>query len=191
MGGGRDKIGNLTGPGLDSGIYLGTKWIDILGSATTSRLGITSKPDFDFTNLGLLFPQDDPSEKIYRIEQIHHFKKLNSEVHLNVHFIQTEVTLPIFKADYRYYNNGETPPSFTTIDTSLESPKFTYPGSGSIVQILEFAPIPAVANETLSAVLEVIFYRDDNIITGDVLVKSIDIHIEKDAAGSRLEYIKF
>lgn len=184
------SIGSGPSHGLDSGSLAGVRWDDKSFPVTTTRLGANDKPDYDFTNLGLLFPQNDPSEKIYINDQMLHAKKLDSELHLHVHFVQSSAAIPIFKADYRYHNNGIIIPGFTTIDTSLGVPVFTYPGSGSIIQLISFPDISAPADETVSANFDLIFYRDDNVVTGDVLVKFIDYHFKKDSDGSRQEYIK-
>lgn len=166
------------------------RWTDKSFSATASRLGVLSKPDYDFTNLGLLFPQNDPSEKIYVNDQMDHRKLIGSALRLHVHFVQTSALLPIFKVDYRYHNNGVAIPGFTTLDTSLETPAFTYPGSGSIIQIIPFPEIPAPAGEDVSANLDMIFYRDDNVVSGDVLMKFLDYHFQMDSDGSRQEFVK-
>lgn len=168
-----------------------TQWTDKSFSATTTRIGALSKPDFDYTNLGLLFPQNDATERIYILDQMLHQKKLGTAINLHVHFIQTSALVPKFVAQYRFYNNGAVVPGFTTIETSTGGGVvFTYPGSGSILQIIDFPDIPAPASEAVSANLELILYRDDNVVTGDVLVKFIDYHFQIDAAGSRQEYIK-
>lgn len=168
-----------------------TQWTDKSFSGTSTKLGALSKPDFDYTNLGLLFPQNDPSEKVYITDQMLHGKKLGTAIHLHIHFIQTSALIPKFVVQYRFYNNGGAVPVFTTIDTSTgEGLVFTYPGSGSILQIIGFQDIAAPASETASANLDLIVWRDDNVVTGDVLVKFIDYHYEMDSAGSRQEYIK-
>lgn len=175
---------------LDSGSLMGTRWDDKSFPMTTTRIGALSKPDFDYTNIGLLFPQNDPSEKVYINDQMLHAKKLGTNIKLHIHFVQSSANLPIFKVDYRYHNNGVVIPSFTTISTSGQTPVFTYPGSGSIIQLVSFPSISAPIDENVSANLDLIFYRDDNVVTGDVLVKFIDYHFEKDSVGSLLEFQK-
>ena len=178
-----------SGGSFDSGNLLSTRWTDKATPATQGKRGALDKPDFDYTELGLLFPQNDPSEKVYILDQMLHEKKFGTALDLHFHFIQTSALLPVFKAEYRYYNNGDIVPAWTTI-TSLGIGKLTYPGAGNMLQILDFPEIPAPANEDVSANVDLIFYRDDNVITGDVLVKYIDFHYQKDADGSRQEYVK-
>jgi len=165
------------------------KWDDKSFPATSTRRGALAKPDFDYTNVGLLFPQNDPSEKIYINDQMLHAKELGSAIKLHVHFVQTSSDIPIFKVDYRYHNNGVAIPSFTTISTELETPIFTYT-SGSIIQILPFPDISAPASEGVSANLDMIFYRDDDVVSGDVLMKFLDYHFIRDDFGSREVYAK-
>jgi hypothetical protein len=166
-----------------------TVWNDKSFPMTSTRLGALSKPDFDLTNVGLLFPQNDASEKVYVNDQMSHEKKLDMAIKMHVHFVQDSSDIPIFKIDYRLYKNGQSIPNFTTIDTSGESLVYTYV-SGSIIQIIPFPDISAPLNETISANLDMIFYRDDNVVSGDVLVKFVDYHYEKDMNGSREEYSK-
>lgn len=177
------------GSSFDSGSLFVPRWTDRSTPATQSKLGILNKPDFDYTELGLLFPQNDATEKVYILDQMLHEKKFDTPLDLHIHFIQTSALLPVFKAEYRYYNNGDIVPSWTTI-TTLGVGKLTYPGSGNMLQIIEFPDIPAPANENVSANLDLIIYRDDNVALGDVLVKYIDFHYQKDGDGSRQEYVK-
>lgn len=174
--------------GLDSGSLAGTRWDDKSFPATFTKRGANDKPDFDFTNVGLLFPQNDPSEKVYGNDQMLHAKKLGTALRLHVHFVQDSASLPIFKLDYRYHNNGIAIPSFTTIAT-VDGIAFEYPGF-PIIQIISFPYISAPSGETLSANFDLIFYRDDNVVSGDVLVKFLDYHFESDSGGSRQEFIK-
>lgn len=169
-------------------------WDDFGVSATFVKQGQTTKPDFDFTNLGLLFPQADVTEIAYIIAQNSHAKVMNALVHYHVHYIQGVATQPTFCLDYKYYLNGAVVPgSWTTVctdDVGGNKGLFTYPGSGSIMQIGEFPEIASPTNETVSANLDVKFYRNDNNVTGDVLVKYIDFHYEINTSGSREEFAK-
>jgi hypothetical protein len=174
---------------LDSGKLKNTRWDDLSVSATSTKVGSNLRPDFDYVNLGLLFPQNNTSENVYLTFQMSHKKKLNSAVRLHIHFIQTSAAIPVFGATVRFYNNGNTVPSFSSeIETTSEVP-FDWI-SGSLLNIIEFPEINAPVNENLSANLDVILYRKDNVVTGDVLVKYIDLHYEIDTDGSNEEYVK-
>ena len=169
----------------------GIQWDDLKFPATTLRQGATTKPAFDATNLGLLFPQNDATEIVYIIAQIPHEWKLESNISPHIHFVQDfdhTVTTPVFKMDYRWYKNGADPTgAFTTITASTFI--FTYT-SGSILQIVSFPDISATGIDTVSSILDIKLYRDDNVVTGDILVKEFDIHYQIDSFGSNLEYSK-
>jgi len=187
-------IGDGRSGGFDSGRLASVRWDDFSAPATTARRGVTSKPDFDYTELGLLFPQNDATEIIYIVAQMQHKKQLGSDIHLHCHYIQAGADQPTFKAAYRYYNNGAAVPgSWTIVSTAdAEGSKgvFDYPGSRSIMQIATFPPIEAPTGETVSANIDIKFYREDNDVTGDVLVKYIDYHFQIDSDGSPQEFSK-
>lgn len=63
-------VGNGPSGGLDTGQLAGTRWTDESFPATRQRQGATQKPDFDYTNMGLLFPQNDTDEIVYIIDQM-------------------------------------------------------------------------------------------------------------------------
>ena len=177
------------GTTLDSGKLGNTRWDDLSVPATTTKIGSNAKPDFDFTNVGLLFPQNDITEKVYLTFQMSHKKKLETPVYLHVHFIQTSANKPTFGATVRFYNNGGQVPAFgSEILTSATMP-YTW-ASGSMMNIAVFPVILPPSGEELSSNLDVILYRKDNVVTGDVLVKYIDLHYEIDSDGSAEEYAK-
>ena len=163
-------------------------WEDLRFPATQTKQGNTLLPDFDYTNIGLLFPQNDDTEIAYIIAQIPHAWKLGSNIRPHIHFIQTSADIPIFKIDYKWYdNNGTVPATWTTIATT--DCEFTW-SSGSLLQICSFPEIDGSGITGVSSILDIKLYRDDNVVTGDVLVKEFDIHYLVDADGSRQEYIK-
>ena len=47
-----------------------TTWDDFSVPLTRDKQGQSSKPDYDFTNLGLLFPQNDTAEIVYLVMQM-------------------------------------------------------------------------------------------------------------------------
>lgn len=164
-------------------------WDDLRAPATTIRQGVSSKPDFDTTNIGLLFPQNDATEIAYIIMQFPHARKNGSSIRPHIHFVQDSASEPVFKIDYRWYKNGADPTgSFTTL--TCDNMAFEYT-SGSIMQICSFPEIDGTAIDTISSILEVKLYRDDNVVSGDVLVKEFDVHYQIDQdRGSRQEFIK-
>lgn len=164
-------------------------WDDLKFPFSKTKRGVTDKPDFDYTNVGLLFPQNDNTEKTYAIAQLPHAWKEGTIIHPHIHYIQDEAEIPVFKLDYRIYNNGDTVPDFTTLSTANgNGPVFSYT-SGTILQIMGFPAID-MSGIRISAIMDIIVYRDDNVVTGDVLGKEFDIHYQIDSNGSRHEYIK-
>jgi hypothetical protein len=165
------------------------RWDDLRFPFTAVRLGATSKPDYDYVNNGLLFPQNDAAEIIYIIAQIPHHWLQGSNLSPHVHFIQAAALTPVFKMDYRWYENGGDPTgAFATLTASTFA--FTYPGAGSILQIVSFPEIDGSAINSVSSILDIRVYREDNVAIGDVLAKEFDIHYQIDSRGSRQEYTK-
>jgi len=106
-------------------------WDDIRNSAFRTRRGSNDKPDFDYTNLGLAFPENDEAEIAYISDQMPHAWEGSdgrpTVIHAHVHYLQTSAAEPVFELQYRFYNNGGTVPSLTTIDTSQgEGQVFTW-----------------------------------------------------------------
>jgi hypothetical protein len=172
--------GNLT--------LLDTVWTDIRFPATTTKVGSNLLPHFDYTNIGLLFPQNDEDEKIYIAAQFGHDRKHGSSISPHIHYIQDEATVPVFIMEYRWYDNGEVvPASYTPIETIGAIFPWT---SGSILQILSFPDIET-GGDNVSSMMDIIIYRKTGDgVTGDVLVKEFDIHYQIDAIGSDDEYVK-
>ena len=168
-----------------------TAWDDFAVPLTPGRQGALSKPDYDYTELGLLFPQDDAAEIANMIFQMSHSKLMDSALHFHAHYIQSVTEQPTFKIDYRFYNNGEAVSGgWTTISTADGDKGLFDWSSGDILQIATFPAIAAPSSETVSANLDVKLYRDDNDVTGDVLAKYIDFHFQVDSFGSSEEYSK-
>jgi len=185
----------FTGPG-NAGSRSNTSeyeanWDDERTPATLGRQGALSKPDFDYTNLGLLMPQDDPAEILYVTNQLPHSTKDGDiTVHPHIHYLQDEAEIPVFKIDYRFYNNGTTPPSFTTGLSTADGDGlvFTYT-AGTILQIIPFPDI-ALTDVNPSMWYDIKVYRDDDVVTGDVVLKGFDFHRPIDTLGSESEYTK-
>lgn len=176
--------------GFDSGMLLVPRWTDKSFPLGRDRQGVAQKPDFDFVELGLLFPQNDITEEIYILDQMWHTKKLGTALKLHVHFLRTEAEVPNFVCEYRYYNNLDPVPSWTQIQTDDgDGPLGTYV-STDFVDLIRFPEITAPVGERVSAILDLKIWRNDNRITGDVLTKYVDYHFQVDADGSREEFLK-
>lgn len=166
-------------------------WDDERTPATLGRQGALSKPDFDYTNIGVLMPQNDAAEIMYIGNQFPHSTKTGKIiVYPHIHYLQDEAGVPVFKMDHRFYNNGETPPAFTTGLSTADGAGLVFPyTSGTILQIIEFPPIE-IDNVLPSMWYDIKVYRDDNAVAGDVVLKGFDFHRPIDTLGSEQLYIK-
>lgn len=179
--------------GFIRGYGSGVAWDDLRFQFTSQQRGFVVtdfKPDFDETNIGYLFPQNDETEISYTIAQMPHDWVTGTDVHPHIHYIQDEATPAVFKMDYRWYPIGGQVPSFTTVQTSgiLATPYV----SGTIHQLTTFPWITPPANVSgVSSIIDIKIYRaTGDGVTGDVLAKEFDIHYQKDSFGSRQEYVR-
>lgn len=169
------------------------RWNDVRNPFTLTKQGATLKPDYDYTRLGLLFPRNDADEKVYISDQLGHdwagSDGSEQQFRPHIHYLQESASLPVFKVDYRFYNNGGSVPSFTTLSTADgDGVVFTYT-SGAILQIMLF-PVITVSGLGSSAWYDMVLYRDDDVVAGDVLGKGFDWHQLFDSLGSRGEFEK-
>ena len=166
-------------------------WDDVTNPTTLTRQGSNNKPDFDYTDIGLLFPANDTSERVYITGQMRHAwegsdgRPVRIDPHL--HFIQASATLPDFALEYRFYSNGAAVPAYTTINTSTGGVTLFPYSSGNILQILKWPDI-ALSGLGPSAWYDMVIYRTNNALSGDVLVKGFDWHARFESLGSRSEY---
>ena len=165
-----------------------TTWEDMSFPLAIGKPTAGGKPDFDYTNVGYLFPQNDKTEIILIRIQLKHAWKEGTTIFPHVHWRQKANQTPVFKMDYKWYNVGESEPAtWSTYTMNQLSIPYT---SGTIGQISKGILGLDGTGKTVSSMLLVKLYRDDNVYTGDVLVDDFDIHIEIDTFGSRQEYIK-
>jgi hypothetical protein len=180
----------VDGTWYELGVY--PKWDDIRFQLTRDKQGNTQKPDYDYTNHGLLFPQNDPAEIVYLDKQLPHRWKLSTGVRPHVHVVQDgawdPATGPVFKLKYRVVEpGGDYTVGWTTITSDALALTYT---AGTIHQIIEFPEIDLSGITGLSAMFEGELYRDDNVVAGDVLAKEFDLHAQFDSRGSTSEYVK-
>lgn len=165
-----------------------TQWDDLKFPFTRTRVGALNKPDFDYTNLGLLFPQNDATEIVYIIGQMPHEYKEGSNIRPHIHWQQSAATAVTWVMEYKWFNNNSAiPAAFTTISTNTGA--FTYT-SGNLAQISSFPEIDGTG-KFLSSLLLIKIYRNDNTTTGDVPAFEFDIHYEIDSNGSNGEFTKY
>jgi len=169
-----------------------TVWEDLRAPFTQVKRGATLKPDFDETNVGLLFPQNDDAEKIFIIAQMPHNYKLGTNIHPHIHWQQMNANNVVWKMDYKWFNLNETVPAgFTTLTANNRI--YTW-AAGNLHQYDEFAFIDGSSINDVSSIFLIKVYRDDNIDAGagggDALAFEFDIHYQSDTLGSKTEYIK-
>jgi len=162
-----------------------TVWEDLRFPATQLRVNpVTNVPDFDYANLGFLFPQNDDSEIIYAIAQMPHAWKQGSAIKPHIHFIQESASEPVFKIEYRMEPDASFTPS------TSNGFAVSYPGGSAVIHQIATFPEIDMSGYPISSVIDFKIYRDDNVVTGDVLFKEFDIHYQIDTVGSRSEYTK-
>jgi len=164
------------------------RYDDIVFEFTPTRVNpTTSKPDYDATNIGLLFPRNDTSEAIFITVQMPHKWKVGSTIYPHVHVVQALNLQATFRMEYKWYNIGDQiPVSWSTYDM----PTYTVPyTSGSISQIIKGDGISGVGKD-ISSILKIKLFRTDNVYTGDILADQFDIHIEVDGFGSETQFSK-
>lgn len=165
-----------------------TVWEDMVVPLIAGKQGQTDKPAWDRTNGGYLYPQNDNTHILYLNIQMPHRWKLGSDIAPHVHWHQAANQNPVFKMDYRWTNIGDAVPVGWTTYTMGTLVK-TY-SSGTIHQICGGTALLSGSGKTLSSMLQVKLYRDDNVYTGTLLATSFDLHYESDALGSNTEYTK-
>jgi hypothetical protein len=167
-----------------------TVYDDLRVPLTQTKQGSNLKPDFDQTNIGYLFPQNDASEIAYFVAQMPHPWEEGTAVFPHVHWQQGAATAVTWGLDYKVFDpNTAVPAAFTSLTGSTG--EFTYT-SGNLHQISRLGSVDGIdmTDKTLSALILGRLYRNDNVTTGDVLAWEIDFHYKKDTLGSRQEFNK-
>lgn len=112
--GGSSNYAQVATDGTITLVGTATAFDDLLIEMKESLKGSGTKPDWDATNLGFLFPQNNVTEIIYLNVQLPHRWKEGSTIYPHIHFFQDQNVTPTFKLDYRWVNIGDSVPSFTT-----------------------------------------------------------------------------
>lgn len=165
-----------------------TTWDDLMLSLTSGKQGATAKPDFDYDNVAYAFPQNDADEKLYLITQMPHQWKEGSTVYPHLHWVQQGGSAIGWKLDYLIYNNGAAyTNTWATVPLGASIAAYT---SGSFAQIYGSACGISMTGKTISAMVVMKLYRNDNTYNGDALARQLDIHYMVDALGSNTEWTK-
>lgn len=143
---------------------------DFSFSLTQAKQGSNLLPPYDYTEMGIAFPQNDATEVVYLNQLTSHRMKAGADViwYPHVHYIQDEAEIPVFEYRYRITPALEQVPDFSAWIPTTGVQEAVYE-SGKIQQIMVFPPL----------------------LVGDVVVKTFDFHAPFDAPlGSGQEYTK-
>lgn len=168
-------------------------WADHQVPLTSTKQGATNKPDFDNTNVGYLFPQNDAAEILRFITELPHDWKVETTLMPHIHWQQMNSNLVVWKMDYKVIPlGGAVPANFTTVASTTS--EFTY-SSGNLHQETDVGTgIDMTGITSISAVIVGKLYRDDNVDagagSGDALAWSMDLHYLRDGFGARTELTK-
>jgi hypothetical protein len=191
----------LNWPRNSAGVDLDGTWFPgVVGyddwrfEATAGRQGALNKPDFDYTDIGYAMPQNDATEKLYFSQLSSHRMMTHPDVmwYPHLHYYQDEADLPTFYYQFRVTAAGAQAGALSAAVATTGEPVFTY-ANGKIHQILEFPPIRAqdLGFTGVAAMVDLIVYRQDNVVAGDVVFKEFDFHCPFDAPlGSGQQFIK-
>lgn len=176
----------------DAMYYTDTYWDDLKAPFSSTRRGATSKPDFDYDNVGLLFKQNDTTEIVYAVMQFEHKRAAGSDIEPHIHWLQQNSNDVVWMMQYKWFDNNDPVPAAWTQLTE-DHDVFTY-SSGTLLQITDFAAIDGSGITGVSSILLVKIWRDDNVDggagSGDVLGYEFDVHYQSDQPGSANEYSK-
>ena len=170
-----------------------TVWDDLRTSLIGRRLNsVAGTVSYDYAENVVVFAASggitDTNDTAVWNFQLPHGVKL-SELRVHMHYEQEDATNRTFTLRYRIQNNGETKEtSWTTVTADTDDSAFPYPGSGTINNILSIVAID-LSGAGLSSIIQCQMTRTD-AETGTVKVSFVDAHYEKDALGSRLEFVK-
>jgi len=98
----------------------------------------------------------------------------------------------VWKMEYKWFNDGgAVPGGFTAVTASTRRHVWA---AGNLSQYDGWAALSGAAIDTISSLLLVKVFREDNVDagagSGDALAFEFDIHYEIDALGSKEEFVK-
>lgn len=172
---------------FEDDITFDPRWEDLRFPATTAKQGNTNKPDFDYTDMVLLYPddQDSTNELTYHNAQLPHDVDTSQLLYPHIHWIQESSDTVAFRCKWRAWDLGAAATSWVYGSTT-SSEEFTYT-SGTIHQILSFEAID-LTGYTESTMIQVQIYRVDDggtgALTGDCKVLEFDIHYARNKMGT-------
>jgi len=167
-----------------------TAWEDLRFPATQLRQGALSKPDFDYTNVGLLF---DPAttETIYAIAQMPHTWKLGSTIKPHIHWspTSTDTGNVYWRLEYKWTNiNATESGTWTTLN--IQDAADGTVGKHQIIGLGDMDGTGKTLSSAITMKLSRIGGDTLDTYTDDARLLEFDIHYEIDAFGSDEEYVK-
>jgi hypothetical protein len=142
----------------------------------------TAAPDYDGTNLGYLFPNNDATEFLTANFCLNNDYAAGTSLYPRLVWHQASADVPTWKIAYRWINPGaQVSAVFTTVASTSE--EFTYI-QGTIQQISHFAAIVGTGR-TMGSILQVKLYREDADLAGDALAVAFGFFKQVDGLGSQ------
>ena len=169
-------------------------WADFSFPSTSSKLGILDKPDFDYDDIALLFPQNDTDEVIFQTRISPHELMIGTDVYWfpHIHRLQAAAGVPVYEYCFRICTPGAAVPDFSDWIATTGALEFAY-SSGKIHQIMHFPAFNAydAGHVSPACSVDIQVRRNDNVLTGDDLFKAFDFHVPLDAPlGSGQQFLK-
>ena len=162
--------------------------------ATAGKLGVLDKPDYDYDENGLLFPQGDATEIVCfgRISSHRYLVHPDAYWFPHLHRWMASADLPVYEYRYRIVPFAGAVVAFSDWIATTGAVETEYT-SGTIHQIMHFPAINAYSagHTSPACAVDVQLRRNDDVLTGDDLVKSLDFHVPLDAPlGSGQQFLK-
>lgn len=175
-----------------------TFFTDLQGSALRVKVQGTGVSVNEAENTVDFTTAADLNDYAYDNQQMPHSWKVGSDLHLHIHWEQTQANVPNWLFRYRWQTQGAAKTT-TWSDYLVPNLAFTYV-SGTLNQISYGAGITPPEGAGLSDVLEIRLYRDTgndstlfagaDPMTATARFTFVDVHLENDTLGSRTEYAK-
>jgi hypothetical protein len=165
------------------------RWTDLVRAMTPQYVNpSTSKPDYDYVNIGLLFPKNDTTEQAIISYQMPHSYAVGTNIRPHLHVGQAYDLQAVFKFEYKWVSIGG---DGAVANQTITFDEYAVEYSGGLMhQILRSSTEIDGTGKGISSILKGFLYRDDDVYTGDMLVTDFDIHYREDSNGSKEEFIK-
>lgn len=186
----KSKISNVT---QDYGVYSRLRWDDLRAPATSiNPQGAPSPASYNDTEIGFDFSATADNNLASNFQMSHQYAEgTDIDVHIHWEQVTTNVGKVSWQLSYRWYNVNEAIPAFTVLNPVVH----TTDGVANKHVLTELAKI-SKTNAQVSSMLDIKIARlgdtggANDTYTGIARLKEIDIHYQKDAAGSIPEYSK-